>query len=290
MGCRSRDRPRIEAGAGEGCARAGAVEARVAVGGILGGLPSGLGDDGGKIGPAEGEQRAQEKGAVGAERPGGADAGEACEPGAPGKAHEERLGLVVGVVRSHQRRDGMRPAPGAQRGVARLARPLLEAALRRGIGRVKAQDRRREAERPRPLGDHGRLGGGLGPEPVIDRKHGQPAAEGAGGKPQERKRVRTPRDRGGKRRRGPERWPGKAPDLGGEVLGARAGGAAQAGHRACWRVEAASAAKLPVSRSGKAVRSWSSVWQAGWRWFMARSARASQSRLLWARSPRGQFW
>ena len=104
-----------------------------------------------------------------------------CRPGlrrrcrAPAQRHG--LGLVVAMMAEQQMQHALRPAPGAEQPVARLARRRLEPG--RGLGALPAQDVSGDAGADRAGRDLRRLAGRLRAQAVIHDQRRDRAAAGA---------------------------------------------------------------------------------------------------------------
>jgi hypothetical protein len=101
-----------------------------------------------------------------AERAGGADAGEAADAGASAKAHQQGLGLVVGMVGGEQERQASTLAPAAKGLVAGGAGFGLKAGF--AVGDDDREGFVANAEARAEGGDGGGLGSGFGAQAVVD--------------------------------------------------------------------------------------------------------------------------
>ena len=140
--------------------------ARVAVGGVVGGGQAGGGDDRCEVSFAPAEQGADERDG-GGERARRAGAGEAADPAAPGEAHEQGLGLVVGVVGGGDGGQGAGGRPVGKQGIAFGASLGLEVGGWRN-GPARGEDGVGDGEGGADGGDGLALGTGGGAEAVVD--------------------------------------------------------------------------------------------------------------------------
>ena len=81
---------------------------------------------------------------------------------------KDGLGLIVGVMGGQHGGGTLGPGAGGQQRVARVAGAFLQACL--GFGALPHEQAVGNAQAGTPAGDHLRLGAGLRPQPVIDRR------------------------------------------------------------------------------------------------------------------------
>ena len=157
-------------------AQAGAREARIRVRGILGEADAFGRADLDQRALGQGEQRPREGECP--ERDRGRHAGEAADPRTAQQPEQHGLRLIVGVMGGDDDIGADPSRAGAEQGVARRARKLLDSALGLGPGPFEAV--MGQAEAPGERGDRLRLGGGARAQPMVDRGDGdrRPAARG----------------------------------------------------------------------------------------------------------------
>ena len=113
--------------------------------------------------------------------------GQAGQAAAAVEPHQQRLGLVVGMVRGEDRRKVALPGPVGQRSVACLARFALQVAA----GDGDFEDRAGNAARRACLGHHRAFARAFRPQAVVDGGHFEPAWHGRLGEQQHRQAVGT---------------------------------------------------------------------------------------------------
>ena len=166
------------------------LEIWVGVGRVDDGGDPGIGDHGFELGFAPTEQRAQEHHAAAFDPRGGAHAGQTRQPARPIEAHQQRFGLIIGMMRGGNRAEpqGLRPA--RQRRIApgprlRLQVPGLRRERDRGEGNAMC--------RSQPL-DQRNLARRLGPQAVINAADSNPARQRGLRKQHQREAVRPARN------------------------------------------------------------------------------------------------
>ncbi len=184
-------------------ARAGPVEARIAVRRVVGRGPAGRSDDLRQFRLAHAEKRA-DQGDAAAEVAARPDAGKAGRSRPAGEAKQKGLGRVVGVMRRREPRDTVVGAPVGHQGIARRPRRRLE--IGRGVRTGPDQRRVRDAERCGIPGDRRCFGRSLGPQAMVDGQCADAVAERGVGKDEEGEAVGPPRHRDGQRFAAAE-WP-----------------------------------------------------------------------------------
>ena len=108
------------------------------------------------------------------------------------RAHQERLRLVVGVMRGQQDRRARIDGPSRELQIARLACAHLDAAAGNRRGRVKRA--MRHAERRAPGRDHRRLLGRRRAQAMIDGRRDDPVRKGGRGERQHHHAVGSARN------------------------------------------------------------------------------------------------
>ena len=178
-------------GAGQRLADAHAVETVVGVARIVGGDQAGVADHFGQFGAAPFQHRAQQRDGTAGNLPARPRAGQPGHPARPVEPHQQRLGLVVRMMRGRQRGQPALPHPAGHRRGAGKPRLGLDIAIghidrKRGVGNAAS------GADPR---DFRRFCGALGAEPVIDGGRLDPARQRRLRQQQQGKAVRSARHR-----------------------------------------------------------------------------------------------